>query len=243
MPEPEKSLGQKILGFFVKDTEPTGPAQTGNPAPLNSGPPPAPGPGAQPQAMATDRPTSTPQAMGTQPPSGSVDAKFAGHFTDVLTKANIQGPDYFEFRETLRNLADLGLPEDKRFQAAWASFRAIAGNVTVQHLTNTANQYLTALGTDRDLFLKSVETALSERVGGLQNEQKQLQADNEAIARQMAELQKRQTANNERLANIGGEIAEQTAKLTQNRNNFEATYASFTDQIKSDVSKIQTYLK
>lgn len=174
---------------------------------------------------------------------GTVDAKFAEHFAEVLGKANIQGPDYFEFRETLRNLADLGLPEDKRFQAAWASFKALAGGVNVQLLTSTANQYLTALGTDRDLFLKSVETAMNERVGGLQNEQKKLEADNEAIAKQIAELQKRQTANNERLANIGGEVAEQSAKLTQNRQNFEATYANFTEQIKADVSKIQTYLK
>ncbi len=232
MPEPEKSFGEKILGFFVKEdaqgNTPAGSVPAGNPAPS----PPGSSPGYAPQAVATDRPVP-----------GTVDAKFAGHFTEVLAKANVQGPDYFEFRETLRHLADLGLPEDKRYQAAWASFRAMASGVSVQLLTSTANQYLTALSTDRDLFLKSVETALNERVGGLQNEQKSILADNEAATKQIAELQKRINANNERLANIGGEITEQSTKLTQNRSNFEATYASFTEQIKNDVSKIQTYLK
>ncbi|WP_185155582.1 hypothetical protein [Rudanella paleaurantiibacter] len=238
MPEPEKSLGQKILSFFVKDesaprTDVSGtdvPGTTGAGVPL---------PGTQPPASQTAPSTARPVANGAP---GEIDAKFADHFTEVLSKANVPGPDYFEFRETLRNLADLGLPEDKRYQAAWASFKAIAGNVDVAMLTSTANGYLTALNADRELFLKSVETALNERVGGLQNEQKALLADNEAIAKQIAELQKRQQANNDRLSNIGGEIAEQSTKLTQNRNNFEVTYASFTEQIKHDVSKIQTYL-
>lgn len=234
MPEPEKSFGEKILGFFVKEeaqgSTPAGSVPTGNAPPSTPG---------SPQGYAPP-----PQTPGPPPqPPGTVDAKFAGHFTEVLTKANVQGPDYFEFRETLRHLADLGLPEDKRYQAAWASFRAMASGVSVQLLTSTANQYLTALSADRDLFLKSVETALNERVGGLQNEQKQLLADNEATTKQIAELQKRINANNERLANIGGEITEQSTKLTQNRSNFEATYASFTEQIKNDVSKVQTYLK
>ncbi len=240
MPEPEKSLGQKILSFFVKDETAPGtdvprtdvPGMAGSGAALPGTPPPA----SQP---APARPA--PPVANSSP--GEIDAKFADHFTEVLSKANVPGPDYFEFRETLRNLADLGLPEDKRYQAAWASFKAIAGNVDVAMLTATANGYLTALNTDRELFLKSVETALNERVGGLQNEQKTLLADNEAISKQIAELQKRQQANNDRLANIGGEIAEQSTKLTQNRNNFEVTYASFTEQIKHDVSKIQTYLK
>ncbi|MCY7356996.1 MAG: hypothetical protein LH609_05915 [Rudanella sp.] len=235
MPEPEKSFGEKTLGFFVKEDAKGGAQTGGNPAP--STPSSLPGYASQPSAPLPQAPGPTPQTPGT------VDAKFAGHFTDVLTKANVQGPDYFEYRETLRHLADLGLPEDKRYQAAWASFRAMASGVSVQLLTGTANQYLTALSADRDLFLKSVETALNERVGGLQNEQKGILTDNEVATKQISELQKRINANNERLANIGGEITEQSTKLTQNRSNFEATYASFTEQIKNDVSKIQTYLK
>ncbi len=238
MPEPDKSLGQKILGFFVKEDTSPGGGTAGPAAPDSSISQPG-GPAVPQTYPAGTPPTQTPVSQS----QGTVDAKFAGHFTEVLTKANVQGPDYFEFRETLRHLADLGLPEDKRYQAAWASFRAMASGVSVQLLTSTANQYLTALSTDRDLFLKSVETALNERVGGLQNEQKGLLADNEAITKQIAELQKRINTNNERLANIGGEITEQSTKLTQNRSNFEATYASFTEQIKNDVSKIQTYLK
>ena len=227
------SFGRKILGFFIKDDG--GPPATGAGT--------APGPAvarttasALPQSVPTPRPTDTVQP-------GSIDTKFVGHFAEVLQKANVEGPDYFEFRETLKSLADLGLDESKRYQAAWATFKAMTGQANTSVLTSTASQYLTALNADREQFLKSVETALAERVGGLQDEQKQLQTDNETLQKQITDLQNRLTTNTDRLSKLGGEMTEQSQKLTQNRQNFEATYASFTDQIKQDVSTIQTYLK
>ncbi|WP_311136709.1 hypothetical protein [Hymenobacter cellulosilyticus] len=122
----------------------------------------------------------------------------------MLAKNNPAGPDYFEFRETLRSLTSLGLSEEKQFQAAWASFKAMGGSANVTALTSTGQHYLTALSADRDAFAKSVEDAINERVGGLQKEQQQLQADNEALARQLAEIQQKQADNNARLTAIGG---------------------------------------
>ena len=233
MADTDKSLGEKLMGFFIKEgpNSPQGPAPTPQPVSGSTGQP----------ALASMPQPVTPSQPGTS--AGSVDTKFVDHFAAVLGKANLPGPDYFEFREILRNLSSLGLPEDKQFQAAWASFKAMAGTADPQTLSTAANQYLTALTADRESFLKSVETAIQDRVGGLQAEQKKLQADNDDIGKQLAELQQRLSKNNDRLAQIGGEVVEQSTKINQNRANFEATYTSFTDQIKADVSKIGSYLK
>lgn len=229
------SFGRKILGFFIKDEG--GPRAVATPQTVPGKTSVQPGAaGTEPLPRIAPRPADT-----TQP--GSIDTKFVGHFADVLQKANVEGPDYFEFRETLKSLADIGLDESKRYQAAWATFKAMTGQANTSGVTGSANQYLTALNADREQFLKSVEAALSERVGSLQNEQKQLQTDNEALQKQITDLQNRLTVNTDRLSKLGGEMTEQSQKLTQNRQNFEATYASFTDQIKQDVSNIQTYLK
>lgn len=233
----DKSLGDKLLGFFIKED----PGASSNVPDTQSAPR-----GGQPTPPpANAAPSALGQAAGsaTSAPTGSVDTKFVDHFAGVLSKTNLQGPDYFEFREILRNLSNLGLPEEKQFQAAWASFKAMASTGDPGILATAANQYLAALSTDRDAFLKSVEAAMQERVGGLQEEQKKLQADNDAITKQIADLQQRAAANAERLTKISGEVLEQSSKISQNRANFEATYATFTDQIKADVSKIATYLK
>lgn len=231
MPEPDQSIGRKILSFFIKDEEPAGPA-TGTP-PAGAVPTPRPAPAPTP-------PVNTAPAVAT---AGSIDPKFAEHFADVMAKSNLPGPDYFEFRETLRSLSNLGLTEDKQYQAAWASFKALAGTIDVQALTTAANQYVAALNKDREGFTRSVEAAIAERVGGLQNEQRKLQSDNEALAKQLLAIQQQIDANNNRLLAIGGEITEQSAKINQNRQNYDATFAHFTEQIKDDISKITQYLK
>ncbi|MBD2703461.1 hypothetical protein IC229_22645 [Spirosoma sp. BT702] len=234
MPETDKSIGRKILGFFIKEEEP-GVATGTSPEAATASPRPAATP-SNPPSVAKPAATSTETA-------GSIDSKFAEHFATVLAQNNPPGPDYFEFREALRSLGNLGLPEDKQFQAAWASFKALGGGADVSKLTNTANGYIAALNKDRDAFGKSVEAALNERVGGLQNEQKKLQSDNETLAKQLVDIQKQIDANNSRLANIGGEITEQSGKITQNQQNYDTTFAHFTEQIKGDIAKMTQFLK
>ncbi|QIP14506.1 hypothetical protein G8759_18735 [Spirosoma aureum] len=234
MPEPDKSLGQKILNFFVKE-EVSGVA---------AGTPAAPTP-TTPRPAAPNAPTPGPAQPIPPAPvgTGAVDPKFAEHLANVLAQNNPPGPDYFEYRETLRSLANLGLPEDKQYQAAWASFKALGGSSDIAALTKTANQYIAALNNDRDAFAKSVDAALADRVGGLQNEQKRLQTENEALAKQLVEIQQKISANTDRLTAIGGEITDQSGKITQNRQNYEVTFSHYTEQIKNDITKITQYLK
>ncbi|WP_421825652.1 hypothetical protein [Larkinella sp.] len=233
-----EGFGKKLLNLFIKEESTTGkpiivPSQS------------QPNPGSVPTPPVAPVPVATvrePTASSTVP-EGAVDTKFVDHFAAVLSKANQPGPDYFEFRETLKNLTNLNLSEDQQYQAAWASFKAMGGSANVAGLVSSANQYLTALNNDQQAFSKTVEEALTEKVGGLSNEQKQLQSENEQLAKQMLELQRKMDANTERLAKIGGELNEQRQKITQNQSNYEATLAVFVGQIKRDLLKLGEYIK
>ncbi|MDR6194970.1 hypothetical protein [Siphonobacter sp. SORGH_AS_0500] len=213
-----KSLGRKLLNIFFEDA-PASP----NPSP--------------------EQPVSVEPKPAAQTVSGSPDHKFIEHFATVLEKNNLPGADYFEFRATLKNLSNLGLQEEQQFQAAWASFRALNKDINPSLLTSTANQYLTTLQSDREAFLRSVDLAVQEKVGGLQNEQKSLQQENENLTRQIVEIQNKIASNKERLVKITGEVDEQSGKLQQNRANYEATFLQFTQEINKDIQKIGQYLK
>jgi hypothetical protein len=240
MPDSDQSLGRKILSFFVKEEDPT-PSATGVPvSPANTPAAPRPAAGAPAPASQAAVPNVPPRET-TSP--GAIDPKFADHFADVLAKNNQPGPDYFEFRETLRSLSNLGLPEDKQYQAAWASFKALAGTSDVSVLTSAANLYLNALNKDRDAFKKSVDVALTERVGGLQDEQKRLLTENEALAKQLIDIQKQIDNNANRLKAIDGEINEQSEKITRNGHSYDITFDHFTNQIKGDIDRMTQYLK
>ncbi len=218
----EKSIGRKLLSFFI--TEET----------------------AQPANVSTPTPAPTIVVEAIPPKNidkGVMDKKFIDHFVQLLENSNLKGPDYFEFMQALKSLSGLGLSEEKQFQAAWASFKAMGGITDVQVLTNTANQYIGILDNDRQAFLKDVEAAVTQKVGGLKNELKKTEDENESIAKQIVELQRRIDENKNKINQLTDSIDEQSGKITINKSNYETTHLTFVEQIKGDIDKIVKYLK
>ncbi|CAG5069225.1 hypothetical protein DYBT9623_01961 [Dyadobacter sp. CECT 9623] len=225
MADSEPGIGKKILSFFIKESEePAKTAAVTKPAVGQPEPQPAP---------------TVSNVAGTM----QIDRKFVDHFVSLLEKANLPGPDYFEYKQALQSMEGLGLGEEKQFQAAWASFKAMGGPKDPAILKSSADQYLNILDKDRSSFLKDVEKAIKDRVGALQEEQKKLEESNTAISQQILDLQKKIEENRNRLGQISGEVTEQSAKINANKDSFEATHLSFVEQIKSDLNKINQYLK
>ena len=228
MAEEEKSFGRKLLGFFIEE-DTTHPQMQTTVTPTQAETPPR---------VQVRQTVAVENVSGT----GVVDKKFGEHFVTLLENSNFKGPDYFEYMQALKSLAGLGLSEEKQYQAAWASFKAMGGITDVAVLTNTANQYVSILHTDRQNFLKGVETAITDKVGGLKNSLKTTQDENETLAKQIIDLQNRIETNNEKITKFTTDISEQSAKITTNKSNYEITYSSFVEQIKGDIAKISQYL-
>lgn len=242
MADSEQGLGKKILSFFIKEEAP--PVRQANagaatPGQVTPGSQSANSASVESEGSKPTIPNAIPNAAGT----ADIDRKFVEHFVGLLEKANLPGPDYFEYKQALKSMEGLGLGEEKQFQAAWASFKAMGGVKETTVLSTSANQYLGILDKDRASFLKDVEKAINDRVGALQNEQKKLEETNKAYAQQIADLQKKMDQNKNRLGQIAGEVTEQSAKINANKDSFEITYLSFVDQIKTDLTKINQYLK
>ena len=225
MADSEQGIGKKILSFFIKEsTDPVPTIRTAEKPIEQSKPAPSP---------------TVPNVAGT----ANIDRKFVQHFVELLEKANLPGPDYFEYKQALQSMEGLSLGEEKQFQAAWASFKAMGGAKDITVLKSSADQYLAILDKDRASFLKDVEKAINDRVGSLQQEHKKLEENNTAFVQQMADLQKKIDDNKNRLGQIAGEITEQSSKINANKENFEVTYKSFVEQINSDMTKINQYIK
>ncbi|MGV3600994.1 MAG: hypothetical protein ACO1N1_07300 [Dyadobacter fermentans] len=226
MADSEPGIGKKILSFFIKDADEAAP----KPAVASPAPPPA-------------KPAPAPATVTNAAGTGQIDKKFVEHFVNLLAQANLPGPDYFEYKQALQSMEGLGLGEEKQFQAAWASFKAMGGAKDTAVLKTSADQYLGILSKDRESFLKDVEKAIKVRVGALQDEHKKLEDANAAYAQQILDLQKKIDDNKNRLGQISGEVSEQTARINTNKDSFEVTYLSFVDQINGDLAKINQYLQ
>lgn len=171
---------------------------------------------------------------------GISDPKFIEFFNNLLTEANIPGPDYYEFKKNLENTASIGasVPEATRYMMVYSMM--LSGGLTKQHLIDTAQKYLVFLDQKHQDALKDFDDKHNTEVGSRQNKLAQLVAANEADAKQMSDLtlaiQKRQ----EEQSSLKGDIATVEAKLDQKKKNYIASYNGFKGSIEEDITKIQT---
>jgi hypothetical protein len=110
-----------------------------------------------------------------------LDPTFVKFFEDELVKANLPGPDYFEFRQQLiktqQKMAAKGMAAPEVvLQAVLMNFET--QDITPARLIETAKQYKTIVKQKNDDFLKG---AASEKNNQLQKRQSVLQAHNGTI--------------------------------------------------------------
>lgn len=128
-----------------------------------------------------------------------LDPTFVKFFEDELVKANLPGPDYFEFRQLLNKtqekMASKGVSASEVIlQTVLLSFEA--QDVSPAKLIDAANQYKTVLKQKNDDFLKGASTEknnqLQKRQAVLEDHEKSIKQIQQQI--EQLELQKQQLA-------------------------------------------------
>ena len=214
------SFFKKALGVFVElDTQ-------GEPSP-------APG---------TSRPASAPISSPSNfaPLDTASAEKFEKHFETLFDKANLPGPDYFEFWKTMETLEKHIPDENARIAATFASLSVQGLNKA--KLLDTANAYMDVIARDRAAFEQAAAAKAAAAVDGRKND--------------VAMLEKRIADNSEEIRKLNGQIAEaqakinalkkelvdEEAKLNSNRSGYQLACEAMTSKIKNDIQKIQTQI-
>ena len=137
------SFFKKALGVFVElDTQ-----DASAPAPSSSRP---------------SAPLSTPSSFA--PLDAASAEKFEKHFSDLFDKANLPGPDYFEFWKTMETLEKLIPDESSRLAATFATL-SVQG-LTKAKLLDTAGAYMEVIARDRAAFEQAAAQKASAAVDG-----------------------------------------------------------------------------
>jgi hypothetical protein len=141
--------------------------------------------------------TANASAPDTRTKTG-VDEAFVKFFEDELSKVNLPGPDYFEFRKQMavmhEKIGKKGTPPEVMLQAVLTSFEA--QNVSPSSLVDTAKQYKAMLSNKKNEFLKGAasekDKQFQKRQNALQNHQNnlnQMQAQLLQLQNQARQLQ------------------------------------------------------
>ncbi|MCW3104991.1 MAG: hypothetical protein JWO09_3431 [Bacteroidetes bacterium] len=185
-------------------------------------------------------PNITTPEVSRNPENHAEAEKFEKYFDNLFEKANLPGPDYFEFYKTMEML-EAHIPDEKaRLSATFASL-AIQG-LTKQTLLETAARYKTVIEQDHVNFEKALNDKLKSEVGDRQqqllNLEKKIAANSEQIQRLTKEISDAQV----QMGQIKTQVLEQENKLTKNKNGYQVACQAVLNKITTDIQKIQATL-
>ncbi len=201
------------------------------------------------EARATEAPKPDSKPEVEKPVAQSVpevaEGKLSDKFVEILSAAleqnNQQGFDYLEYRQALKNLANMPMDEPTRFKSAYAMAQTMG--VTASALIESAKAYFTVLQNEQTRFNEAHAQQRSRLIGNREGEINQLEQQIRQKTEQIAQLTREIEEHKQRGEAIRKEIAESTVKIETTRADFEATYEAVAGRIREDIGKMQQFLQ
>jgi len=172
---------------------------------------------------------------------GKASSKFVQVLLGAMDKANLDGFDYLEYKQSLKSLEKMPMDEKTRYISAFAAAQTMGA--TPDKLVQAANHYLNVLQKEEQKFEQALVNQRSKQVGNKQQQIKQ----SELLIKEKTEQIKKLTHDIEQhkklREKLSKEISGATVKVEQTKNNFIASYKLLVAQIQQDVDNIKKYLK
>lgn len=164
--------------------------------------------------------------------------KFEAHFSDLMDKANLPGPDYYEYCKMMETL-ESHLPDEKtRMNAVFATL-SVQG-LTKEKLISTANTYKQVIETDHQNFQGALNDKTQSDVDDRKNKCLDLEEQMKKSSAQIQTLTQHIADCQAEIAKLQKEITEGEDKISQNQKGYLAAYQVMLSKIDSDINKINT---
>jgi hypothetical protein len=166
--------------------------------------------------------------------------KFSKHFEDLFDKANLPGPDYYEFWKMMETL-EAAVPDEKvRMAAVYATLKV--QGLSKDTLLSSAAQYQKVLQTDKQEFQNAVNNKVLTEVQGRKNLIDDLEKTNNSNAERIRQLTEEITANQTKITALKKEIIDEENKINSNQSGYQVACDAMISMIASDVEKINNNL-
>jgi uncharacterized protein YukE len=174
--------------------------------------------------------------------TGLVDDKFVQFFTKILDEANLDGIDYYEFKKAYEATTAIAasMTEDLRYKMVYTQM-SVQG-LTKKTLTDAIATYLKILEEKHAESLQSFEEKKDKEIGSRTKELEAIAKSTQDKSEQIQKLTNEIIENQNRETTLKGEVATETSKIDQKFKNFDASYNSVVNQIKGDLTKIESYI-
>ena len=186
--------------------------------------------------------TTTTENNTTPPPVvvGNVDPSILDTLFKSLSDNNLQGFDYFEYKQSLKTLRGM-LDEQTAFKSAFAT--AATMGITKEKLLETANFYVKVLAKEKDKF---DEAARSQGGGAVDAKKKEIELTTKSIsdkAEQIRKMTDEISAAQTKINELNAFVLQAENKIAETSKNFIASFNTINTEINTDIEKIKQYIQ
>jgi len=182
---------------------------------------------------------STSQQVVTNTTGGQADNSIIETLFKAMSENNVQGFDYFEYKQSLKTLLGM-LDESTAFKSAYAT--AATMGLTKQKLIDSANFYIKVLDKEKEKFTQAVDAQVAANIKGKESEIEQAKNQINEKSEMIRKLTDEISALQQKMNEIQSHIIQATQKIQATSANFEASYQKIASDIKADVAKINQHI-
>jgi len=172
--------------------------------------------------------------------AAGADEKSLSFLMKALSKNDLSGFDYIQFKQSVAALGKMNMDEATAFKSAFAT--ASTMGLTKGKLIETAGYYRNILVKEQDNFAKALSNQLATKVEAKKKDVEKLKYQIEKNKEQIKKLQDEIATYLDQVESTEASIVEEDNRITAAKEKFEHTHKSVLSTIDQDIEDINKYL-
>jgi hypothetical protein len=165
-----------------------------------------------------------------------VNPEMMAEIVAAVEAADIEGYDYLELKQSLKNMAALPLTEEQKIAAAFAT---VANQTSREKILDSITHYIGIVDKSESSFMETAAQKEIRDIGGRDEKIKQIDADLQKKSDMIVQLTAEITKLQEDKSKISQEKVEKQLKIDNVRASYKATAQQARDGMLSDKAKIE----
>lgn len=139
---------------------------------------------------------------------------------ETLVSRNLPGPDMLELKNYSASLESMGLPQDKRYEAAFKMLKAQYPDFTKEKLLKSIDTYIGFVNEEIESGRNQFDAKMSRTIGNQQKKLEEMEKENEFTIKQIEELTKKNETLSNEIAKLKVEITTASKEISHDKQVF-----------------------
>lgn len=165
--------------------------------------------------------------------NNAVSPEIQEHFMNKMDKANLPGPDYYEFKKAINNSIST-MPENILFQSTFTTLNTLG--MTKDVLLKSIDEYNKVLDVDKVEFDKVIASNIATEVTSKEEQYKKNIEEINSLQQKVLEL-------NQTNGKIQNDIMQAQNTINKNISGYTQGYNAMKQTLETDKTKINSYIQ